>query len=259
MVDEEVRRPRSLVRRLVGRVRREAYALLGRTTFGTIVSVSTERPMVALTFDDGPHPDWTPRLLDVLDRHGAKATFFVVGEHVARYPEVMQRLHADGHALGNHGQRHVRFPLISAAERRRELRACAEALAPYPQPRRLFRPPHMNQSLASRFVTWRLGYDVIACNRDATDWEHPTSEQMVRALSDLRAGDVVLLHDAIYGEPGRSRAAMIEAVDAVLAAHAPRIEFVTVPALLRAGRPRRKLWLMVSSRARAAARGSASA
>jgi peptidoglycan-N-acetylglucosamine deacetylase len=251
---ETRRGPGSLFRRVIGRVRREALSLLGRTSFGTITSVATDRPLIALTFDDGPHPDWTPRVLDVLDRYGAKGTFFVVGEHAARYPDVMKRLHQGGHALGNHGQRHLTFPLISAEKRRLELRACSQALAAYPQARRLFRPPHLDQSFACRFVTWRFGYDVIACNRHATDWEHATSEEMIEALGELAAGDVVMLHDALYGQPHRSRAAMIEALDTVLRTHAPRFEFVTVPALLQAGRARRELWLKVPPRSRVASR-----
>jgi len=234
----------SLPRRAVRRVRRLAYGALGRTAFGTITSVATDRPLVALTFDDGPDPRWTPRVLDVLRAHGAKATFFVVGANAEKHPEVVQRIHDEGHALGNHSQRHPSFPFISSARRRDEMAACRAALAPFPQPLRLFRPPHLDQSLASRWDAWRLGYDVVACNRHVEDWEERSSEAMAQALNDtLEAGDVILLHDALYDRPERSRAPMIAALDAVLRRQTPRIRFVTVHELIGAGRVRRDIGL----------------
>jgi peptidoglycan-N-acetylglucosamine deacetylase len=234
----------TLPRRVLNRARRMAFALLGRTSFGTITSVVTTKPMVALTFDDDPDPRWTPRVLDVLRAHAAKATFFVVGENVERHPDVVQRMHDEGHALGNHSHHHPSFAFIDRAARRRELRACAATLRPYPQSRRLFRPPHLDQTLASRYDAWCLGYDVIACNRHAHDWEERSSEEMERDLNDtLGAGDIVLLHDALFDRRDRSRNAMIAALDATLQRHGRRFSFVTVPKLLEAGRPCRTMWL----------------
>lgn len=230
--------------RALRRARHLAFAALGRTSFGTVTSVATDEPMVALTFDDGPDPRWTPAVLDVLNDHGAKATFFVIGENVVKHPDVMQRIHDEGHALGNHSQHHPSFPFITASERRRELRACAVALGPYPQARRLFRPPHLDQSVASRYDTWRLGYDVVACNRHARDWEERSSKEMERDLNEaLGAGDIVMLHDALFDRKDRSRAPMIAALDAMLRRQAGRFLFVTVPTLLEAGRPHRTIWL----------------
>ena len=230
-------------RRAAGHLWRSAYEAVGLTSFGTITSVATERPWVALTFDDGPDPDWTPRVLDLLDRYRAKATFFVVGDRAARYPDVMRRLHEDGHAIGNHSHTHPSFPLIGSSERARQLQACAAALAPYPQQRKLFRPPHLAQDRASRCLTWLHGYEVVACSRHAHDWEDIDGSQMTRNLAELNPGDIVMLHDSIYEEPSRSRAAMLEALDTVLQREAKRLTFVTVPTMLAAGRPRRRIWL----------------
>lgn len=242
----------SLVRRALRRGRRMAYDTLGATPFGTVTSVVTSESVAAITFDGGPDEHWTPQVLDLLDDYEAKATFFVIGKYVDAHPEVMQRAHASGHAHGNHSYLHPRFPLVSSAERRRELRACATALAPYPQERKMFRPPYLVQDLASRYDSWRLGYDVIACSLHANDWEDRESDEMDRTLSDgAKPGDVIMLHDAVCDQRYRSREAMIDALEAFLRRRSD-LRFVTVPELLRTGRPRREIWLRRPNLARAA-------
>ena len=92
---EATRRARpSLPRRVVQRLRRMALGALGATSFGTITAVRTTEPLCAITFDGGPDEHWTPQVLDVLDAHGAKATFFVIGKYVDAHPDVIERLHA---------------------------------------------------------------------------------------------------------------------------------------------------------------------
>ena len=251
----------SLVRRALRRGRRMAEGALakspvgnrlGSSSFGTITSVATSEAVVAITFDGGPDDRWTPQVLDLLDAYGAKATFFVIGKYVDLHPELMQRAHASGHAHGNHTYLHPRFPLVSSAERRRELHACATALAPYPQERKLFRPPYLVQDLASRYDSWRLGYDVIACSLHAFDWEDRDSDEIAQTLlHGAKPGDVIMLHDAVCDQRYRSREAMIQALE-VLLRDRTDLRFVTVPELLRAGRPRREIWLKRPNLARAA-------
>jgi peptidoglycan-N-acetylglucosamine deacetylase len=77
---------------------------------GIVVSVDVDGPLAALTFDDDPHPDSTPRVLDVLQRHGARATFFLVGRAARRHPELVERIVAGGHAIGHHTLDHVSLP-----------------------------------------------------------------------------------------------------------------------------------------------------
>ena len=126
---------------------------------GTITSVDTRDNVAALTFDDGPDPTCTPRLLDILERHHASATFFVVGETAQKYPELIRRMAQSGHAIGHHSWDHPAFPLITGRERRAQMRACAKAIAPYGQ--RIFRPPFGAQDVASRLSVFWLGYRVI--------------------------------------------------------------------------------------------------
>ena len=217
--------------------------MLGRReSFGTITSVATSEPIAAITFDGGPDERWTPQVLDLLDAHDAKATFFVVGKYVELHPDIMQRGHAAGHAFGNHTFLHPPFPLVSRGERRRELRDCATALAPYPQKRALFRPPYLVQDLASRYDSWRLGYDVIACSLHADDWEDRTSDEMQQPrIEGAKPGDIIMLHDAVCDQRYRSRTAMIEALESFLRRRSD-LRYVTVPELLRSGEPVREMW-----------------
>src|SRR3990172_5069992 len=102
-----------------------------RRVLGTVTHVSTHASVVALTFDDGPHPEFTPRLLDILDKHQAQATFFMIGAAAQRYPDLVRRAAQAEHAIGNHSWDHPSFPLITGRERRAQMRACAQAITPY--------------------------------------------------------------------------------------------------------------------------------
>ena len=164
---------------------------------GTITCVSTKDPVAALTFDDGPDPNYTPRLLDVLRRYQAQATFFMIGEAAHKYPQLVRRVAQEGHAIGNHSWDHRFFPSLPGRERRQQIRACECALAPYMQ--RFFRPPYGAQSLASRVDALRLGYKVVAWNLDVKDWRDNDAERVAERLYvGVRPGSIVLLHDAIY-------------------------------------------------------------
>lgn len=233
---------------LVSTVLRQGRAALHRcvdgTRFGAVTSVRTHQPVASLTFDDGPHPHWTPRVLDVLEEHGAKATFFLVGEHVDAHPDVVRRIRDAGHAIGNHTHRHPSFPLVSSARRRRELRECEHALASHADaPTMLFRPPYLDQDVPSCWDTWRLGYDVVGCSLHADDWQARPADGMADHLSArARAGDVILLHDAIYGEPhDPGREPMVHALGAFLRRRTD-LRFVTIPSLLTMGEPVRTAW-----------------
>ena len=218
---------------------------------GTITHVATREPLAALTFDDGPNPEATPRLLDLLGAHGARATFFVVGEAAARHREIVVRAAREGHAVANHSWDHPSFPLLTSAERRRQIARCAAALAPHGE--RLFRPPWGHQSLASRWDAARCGHAVVAWSAMAEDWlDDPAEVLSARVRPHLVPGAIVLLHDALYrtiAERFRDRAPMLAAVESLLREFAGRLRFVTVPELLRAGRARKWHWYKPADRA----------
>ena len=213
---------------------------------GSITRVSTQQPVIALTFDDGPHPEYTPRVLDLLSEYNAKATFFVVGQAVEQNPSLIQRIKAEGHALANHTHTHVAMPSITGRQRRREVRTCERLLGP--QPIKLFRPPWGSQTRASRFDLLRLGYQVVTWDIVVQDWLKQAPQDLAqRIVSKAQPGSIVLLHDAIRTfetdtESCLDRGHMIEALAIVLPKLSPQLRFVTVPELLQAGRPAYRPW-----------------
>jgi len=232
------------VPRTVDVLRNLAAAARARA-MGTITNVLTRHPVAALTFDDGPHPKYTPRLLKILETHQARGTFFMVGEAAARCPELVRRVAEAGHAIGNHSWDHSSFTSLRGRERRKQIRACAQALAPYEL--RLFRPPYGYQSLASRLDALLLGYQVIGWSVNAEDWLKRDAHWMTeRVESEIQPGSIVLFHDAIYRseekEPHYDRQEMLEAVNRLLERHVNRVRFVTIPELLRSGNPNRQNW-----------------
>jgi peptidoglycan/xylan/chitin deacetylase (PgdA/CDA1 family) len=220
-----------------------AYA--AQSCLGVVTAVATERPVLALTFDDGPHPDSTRAVLEILGRHGARATFFMVGELAIKHPDVVRAVALAGHAIANHSWSHVSFPLMTAAECREQLRLCEEALSPYGV--KLFRPPYCHQTVSSRWQTLRAGYDVVAFSAHAEDWLPRSAEWMAdRLVRQARPGAIVILHDNIYrsvlpaAEPDRR--AMLLALDRALEQLQDRFRFLTVPELLRQGQVLRQNW-----------------
>lgn len=223
---------------------RRAATWLPRRLLGTVTGVHTEQALAAFTFDDGPDPRTTPRLLEVLEAHGARGTFFLIGRAAARYPALVERIAAGGHAIGNHSFDHRSFPQLSARARREQIRAweraCAGAHA------RLLRPPYGDQTLRSRLDPLWLGWEVVTWDICGRDWRGEDAGTIAgRILADLHPGAIVLLHDSLYhceDERFVSRDATVEAVARVLQA-VPQYRFVTVPELLRLGRPKRELWV----------------
>lgn len=226
-------------------------ALLKRVAtcgFGAIVSAATNgQPVLALTFDDGPGP-YTEAILDVLERQDARATFFVVGHKVASRRRVVRQAHERGHAVGNHTFNHLRLRQLSLGAVWREIRNGQRAIEDAIGARvSLFRPPFGEQTPQSVVLARLLGHELICWSATGLDWTHepaPTIYQHIQAK--LRPGEIVLLHDDLAGGGGsapRDRTATVEALSLLLE-HLDRIGIrsVTVPDLLKLGRPCRVTW-----------------
>lgn len=220
---------------------------LYRSVGGAIASVETNEPLVALTFDDGPDPTSTPHVLRLLERYGARATFFMVGAAAHRHPELVRAVAEAGHTVANHSWDHASFPSISGRQRRTQLRWCQRAIRPYGV--RLFRPPYGHQSVASHLDARLLGFQVVGWSLAVTDWLERDPAVLVDRLEEgVEPGSIVLLHDSIFrGELDQpmqyGRGPLLQALERFLERSHGRFELVTVPELLARGRPVVEEWL----------------
>jgi peptidoglycan-N-acetylglucosamine deacetylase len=151
---------------------------------------------LALTFDDGPHPETTPALLAALRRAGVRATFFLVGEGVERCPELARQIAAEGHAIGNHTQHHRLLTFRTAEQIAEEVAACQRALARAGIAATLFRPPHGFKPIGLHRVLERHGLRLVTWQGSIRDTDAPGTAVVVeRAVALARGGRILLLHD----------------------------------------------------------------
>jgi len=154
---------------------------------------------VALTFDDGPHPECTPALLDLLGEAGARATFFLVGEQVERQPELAARVAREGHAIALHGHRHRNLLRISPRTLAQDLARGAHVIeAASGKKPLLYRPPYGIFSPAGLALARRRALRPLLWSRWGHDWRASNTPQAIASelTGALRDGDVLLLHDA---------------------------------------------------------------
>ena len=163
---------------------------------------------VALTFDDGPDPEVTPAVLDELTRHGAKATFFVIGQELAAHPELGRRIVAEGHVLANHSWQHSYLQNFRLLEwQRREIERAEHTIETVTggASTRLYRPPVGMKTGDHARAIGALGLKVVAWSVHSRDTVDPDPQSMARrVLRRIRGGDVVLLHDGDR-VPGKRR------------------------------------------------------
>jgi peptidoglycan/xylan/chitin deacetylase (PgdA/CDA1 family) len=174
---------------------------------------------VHLTFDDGPQPGWTDRVLDTLAGVDERATFFVLGEYVAAAPELVQRTVAEGHEVGLHGDRHLRHSEHTREEIEADaLRALDRLEALGVRPAR-WRPPWGVETADTRMVAQRLGLELVGWTVDTHDWRGDSAAAMLArcGAAAVEPGAVVLLHDG--PGPGARRShcdATVELTEALL-------------------------------------------
>jgi cellulose synthase/poly-beta-1,6-N-acetylglucosamine synthase-like glycosyltransferase/peptidoglycan/xylan/chitin deacetylase (PgdA/CDA1 family) len=195
---------------------------------GPVVNLSSGRPQslrmprrtIALTFDDGPDPRWTPQVLDILRRHGAHATFFVVGAHVAEHPDLVKRAVREGDEIGSHTYTHIDMASSSAWHIRFELDLTQRALAGAAGIHtRILRMPYSSvpsgltdPEYRAAQVAGRQDYVMVLADRDTEDWRRPGVESIVKAATPRKgAGAVVMMHDA-----GGDRTQTVRALDTLL-------------------------------------------
>lgn len=169
---------------------------------GDIVwEVPTEDKYIALTFDDGPDHRQTMQILEVLDQYNAKATFFVVGERVEKYPEILQMQLNRGHEIGNHSYRHPSFRGLAKSKMHDELNKTQEAIFQATGYKAsIFRPPggFYNETIINVSKQNDLKLILWSWHQDTKDWTSPGVAKIVRnVIKNVRSGNIILMHDYV--------------------------------------------------------------
>ena len=170
--------------------------------FGIYTRVNTQAPYLAMTFDDGPSAEYTPRLLDMLKARHIKATFFLVGKNVQAHPELVRRIIAEGHEVGNHTWDHPQLSKLTDTQATDEIERTQDAIrAACGVTPTLLRPPYGALNKPEHiWIPQRLKLNVIYWTVDTEDWKRPGAAAITeRVLAGARPGAIILQHD-IHGE-----------------------------------------------------------
>jgi len=192
---------------------------------------------VALTFDDGPDPVYTPKVLKLLRQSNIKATFFVVGSKVARYPEIVTEIVADGHTIGNHSYTHRNLSTLGTQQLEYEIDWTQDAIEQATGLRpNLMRPPRgMGSPELFRLLEER-GMTLALWSKSSQDWLQPTPSGIVTTLGRaVRSGDILLFHDSgdFVKSSGANRTATLKALPGIIVAVKTRgLQFVTMDEMI---------------------------
>jgi peptidoglycan/xylan/chitin deacetylase (PgdA/CDA1 family) len=220
---------------LLGAAGYQSMAPTGQWYGRTFIGLPRGSKQIALTYDDGPNDPHTLRLLEVLAKHGAKTTFFLIGRFVEQRPDIVREIVKAGHVIGNHTFTHPRLIFASPAETRTQLERCARAmedaagLTPV-----LFRPPYGGRRPDTLAVARSMGMEPIMWTITGYDWNAPPADQIFRRVSGkIRGGDVVLLHDGNDVAMGGDRSHTVIATDRLIErCKGEGHEFVTIPQMM---------------------------
>jgi len=201
----------------------------------TFTGLARGSKQLALTYDDGPNDPHTLRLLEVLARHNVKATFFLIGRFVRQRPDIVGEIVKAGHVVGNHTFTHPLLIFKSDAEIRKELADCNSAISDaIGEAPTLFRPPFGGRRPAVLRIARELGLEPIMWNVTGYDWKAPPAEEIERKVtSQIRGGNVILLHDGGHKQMGADRAPTVIATDHVISRYKNEgYEFTTIPEMI---------------------------
>ena len=221
-------------------LRIDAAEIAAATSEQPVWRVMTDEKLIALTFDDGPHPHNTDAVLEVLAKYDVKATFFEIGRNIELYPDVARRVVAGGHEIGNHTYHHPHLSRITDDALLEELATCGQvAETTVGTSPVLFRPPEGARTAARCKLLGERGYRQILWSVDTNDWRGRSAEEITRVvLRQVKPGDIILMHD--YVARHFQGAAALEAIIPALLAQDYR--FVTVSELLEHGTPLAPSW-----------------
>jgi peptidoglycan/xylan/chitin deacetylase (PgdA/CDA1 family) len=206
--------------------------------FGSALIAPPRPGELALTFDDGPNPAFTPRLLEVLSRRGVRATFFLVGSRAQAEPSLVRQIAAAGHLIGNHSWSHLNLALASSATIEDQLTRTSQTLEQISgAPVRFFRPPFGARRPETLRIARRLGLSPVLWNAMTSDWKNPSADAIARRLQSkidtlYRRGLAanIVLHDGSHSNPSADRAPSVAAAAQLIARYQPTHQFVTLTA-----------------------------
>jgi peptidoglycan/xylan/chitin deacetylase (PgdA/CDA1 family) len=164
----------------------------------TIYHKATKDKVVALTFDDGPSPIWTPQILAKLKDYGIKATFFMIGEHVQRYPEIARYVAEQGHEIGNHSFRHHIIFYYKPEELIEDIKHAEKIIRKATGKTTIyFRPPKAWLTAQEKVICSQLGYKIVLWTLNSKDWVGFDDQYIIKyILKNIRPGDIILFHDS---------------------------------------------------------------
>ena len=220
--------------------------------FGRVVGTgTTPEPLVAITFDDGPSPEWTPAVLDALRDAGARATFFALGRQVRAHPDLARRIVAEGHELASHGDDHSLLVFAGPRAIAHQFRAAEDSLreAVDGAASKLFRPPHGFRNPFVSAIAGQAGYRVVGWTGSIFDTARPGVDTIVQRCRDLlKPGAILLLHDGDGSGNHGDRSQTVAALPRILADARERgLEPVTVSRLAEGLRPERRTALKAAA------------
>ena len=207
----------------------------------TFYKADITEKVVALTFDDGPSPIWTPKILDALKESGIKATFFMLGEYVAKYPDVARRVVAEGHEVENHTYDHHVLLYYKEEELVQEIRQAEEVIREVTgKTTKLFRPPKAWVTENEKRDIRDLGYEVVLWTLNSKDWVSFDDKYIIRYIvKNIQPGDIILFHDSggVFSTEGGSRKDTVKTIPRLVERLKEKgYRFVTVGELLQLDR-----------------------
>ncbi len=209
----------------------QSMAPTGQWYGRTFASGPRGSKQLALTFDDGPNDPHTLKLLEVLAKHSVRATFLMIGRYVEQRPDIARAVAQAGHVIGNHTFTHPLLIFKSVAQTRTELLDCRSALQDaIGEHSKLFRPPFGGRRPATLRIAQELGLQTVMWNVTGYDWTAPPAVAIeTKVASQIRGGDVILLHDGGHRAMGADRAQTVTATENLIRQYRNQgYEFVTV-------------------------------
>jgi peptidoglycan/xylan/chitin deacetylase (PgdA/CDA1 family) len=213
----------------------QSMAPTGQWYGRTFTGLPRGSKQIALTYDDGPNDPHTLKLLDVLARHEVRATFFMIGRYVRERPDIVRAVAEAGHVIGNHTTTHPLLIFQSASQTRTELMECRAALTDaIGEHSNLFRPPFGGRRPATLRIARELVLVPIMWNVTGYDWNAPPAAKIEQKVaSQIRGGDVILLHDGGHKAMGTDRSQTVLATENLIRRYREQgYEFVTVKEML---------------------------